>query len=162
MDILFYGHHYWDRGPWFRKQYFANYLSQRNHRIFYIENSVSMLKWKPGMKNRLLKTIVTNHGENVYIITPSAFLPFPNSYFMRHLFNLKLMHDIRQIFKRYGVTEYAVWFNLLNFSTVISRFKNTKIIFDLSDDIPLFLPISHLYRQLCHLPSSLHSNSGYG
>jgi len=154
MDILFYGHHYWDRGPWFRKQYFASYLAKRDHRIFYIENSVSMLKWRPGMKNRLLKTHVTNPEKNVYVITPSAFFPFPNNYYMRHLFNLKLLRDIRRIFIRYEVNDFTLWFNLLNFSTVISRFKNRKIIFDMSDDIPLFFRLKgreRLYRSQMRL-----------
>ena len=146
MDILFYGHHYWDIGPWFRKQYFANYLAKRNHRVFYIENSVSMLKWRPGKKNRFLKSTVSNPEKNLYVITPSAYFPFPNSYYMRHLFNLKLLWDIRRIFRRYGVKEYVLWFNLLNFSTVISRFKGRKIIFDMSDDIPLFFQLKGMDR----------------
>ncbi len=98
MDILFYGHHYWDSGPWFRKQYFAHYLSQRNHRVFYIENSVSMFRWRPGKKNHFLKTRLSNPQENLYVITPSAYFPFPNSYYTRHLFNLKLLADIKRIF----------------------------------------------------------------
>ncbi len=147
MDILFYGHHYWDRGPWFRKQYFAHYLARRNHRVFYIENSVSMMKWRPGMKNRLLKPRVSHPEENLYVITPSAYFPFPNSYYMRHLYNLKLLADIRRIFRSYGVTAYVLWFNLLNFSSVLSRFKDRKIIFDMSDDIPLFFQLKGKKRQ---------------
>ena len=147
MDILFYGHHYWDKGPWFRKQYFAHYLAKRDHRVFYIENSVSMRKWRPGMKNRLLKTCVSNPQENLYLITPSALFPFPNSYYIRHLFNLKLLTDIRRIFRRHGVSEYVLWFNLLNFASVLSRFRDRKIVFDMSDDIPLFFQLKGKQRQ---------------
>jgi glycosyltransferase involved in cell wall biosynthesis len=144
MDILFYGHHYWDQGAWFRKQYFAHFLSKRNHRVFYIENSVSMFRWRPGHKNRFLKTQLSMPQENLYVITPSAFFPFPNSYYTRHLFNLKLLADIRRIFRRTGVKEYMVWFNLLNFSTVLPRLKDKKIVFDMSDDIPLFFQLKNM------------------
>jgi len=147
MDILFYGHHYWDIGPWFRKQYFAYYLAERGHRVFYIENSVSMLKWRPGKKNRLLKSRVSNPQKNLYVITPSAYFPFPNSYYMRYLFNLKLLADIHRIFRRYKVMEYVIWFNLLNFASVLSTFKDRKIIFDMSDDIPLFFQLKGKERQ---------------
>lgn len=146
MDILFYGHHYWDSGPWFRKQYFAHYLSQRNHRVFYIENSVSMFRWRPGKKNRFLKTRLSNPQENLYVITPSAYFPFPNSYYTRHLFNLKLLADIKRIFRKQQVTDYILWFNLLNFSTVLPRFKDRKIVFDMSDDIPLFFQLKNMER----------------
>ena len=162
MDILFYGHHYWDSGPWFRKQYFANYLAKRKHRVFYIENSVSMMKWRPGMKNRLLKPRVSNPQENLYVITPSAFFPFPNTYFMRHLYNLKLLADIRRIFRRFGVTDYIIWFNLLNFASVLYRFKDRKIVFDMSDDIPLFFQLKgkpKQYRQQMRLLKKAHAHA---
>jgi hypothetical protein len=162
MDILFYGHHYWDRGPWFRKQYFAHYLAKRKHRVFYIENSVSMLKWRPGKKNRLFKTVVSNPQENVYVITPSAYYPFPHSKPTRYLFNLKLLRDIRKIFRKYDVQDYMLWFNVLNFSTVLNRFKDRTIVFDMSDDIPLFFQLkgmNRLYRSQLDLLKNAYAHA---
>ena len=101
------------------------------------------------MKNRLLKTQVRQSDENLFVITPSAYFPFPNSYYMRHLFNLKLLRDIRIIFRQLEVKDFIVWFNLLNFSTVLPNLKNKKIVFDMSDDIPLFFQLKGkqgLYR----------------
>ena len=142
MNILYFGSHYWDKGPWFRKQHFANNLVKRGHHVFYIENSVSMLRFRKNQKNKLIKTQFTKHDDNLTVITPSAFFPFPHNRFMRKLFDLKLVWDIKRHFKKEGINNFAVWFNIIPFSMVIHRLGASKIIFDLSDDVPLFYTLA--------------------
>ena len=77
MNILFFGGHYWDRGSWFRKQQFALRLSKRGHKVFYVEDSVSMLKKKTGDKNKYFKTEIKQVDENlVYNYTKCIFSHF--------------------------------------------------------------------------------------
>jgi len=143
MNILYYGNHYWDRGPWFRKQYFAKYLTERGHCIFFIEGSTSIMKHNKQLKNKLFKFSFEKINDNLYIITPPAYFPFPNSYFSRHLFYLKLVHNIKKLFKSLKIDDYLIWFNIINFSSVLHLLNARKIIFDLSDDIPLYFKLSN-------------------
>ncbi len=137
MNIVFYGGHHWETGPWFRKQQFASRLAERGHKIFYIESSVSMLKKTSKHKNLYLKTQSKEINDNLFIISPSTLFPLPNNYYSRKLFNLKLLFDVKQILKREKVTEYLLWFNQLEFASILP-IKNVKVVFDLADDRPFY------------------------
>ena len=137
MDILFYGGHYWDRGAWFRKQQIASRLANRGHRVFYVEDSVSIIRRNSKHKNQRFQTKVEEIKSNLIIITPSAFLPFPFNKTTRHFSNLKLFYDLKKIFKKYRATNVMLWFNRLEFSTVLDKFRGIKVI-DLCDDLPYY------------------------
>ncbi|MBN1599806.1 MAG: glycosyltransferase [Bacteroidales bacterium] len=142
MNILYYGSHYWDRGPWFRKQHFAKNLANRGHKVFYIEMSVSAFRLRKNHKNKLWKTLFNKVDENITVITPSAFFPFPHSRFIRNMFNRKLVNDIKRYFKKKGIEEFIFWFNIIPFSNVVPKLGASRTIFDLSDDVPLFYQLA--------------------
>lgn len=137
MNILFYGGHYWDRGSWFRKQQFASRLSKKGHRVFYVESSVSILRKTKFDKNLYFKTKITKINDNLFIITPSTMLPFPNYYYLRFIFNLKLLRDFKKYLKKLELTEFIIWFNQVEFSSITKNLKQIKI-FDLADDRPYY------------------------
>ena len=137
MNIIFYGAHYWDAGAWFRKQQFAYRLSKRGHRVFYIEESKSIIHWQKGDRNSLFKTNIIKKNDNLYIITPSCYFPFPNNFMFRKIYNLKLLFEIKKILKNLGINEYIFWFNKIEISSVIEYIPQKKI-FDLCDDIPYY------------------------
>ena len=62
MNILFFGVHYWD-GPWFRKQQFAKRLSDRGHKVFYVEESVSIIRRNKSDRNLPFKTTMRKENE---------------------------------------------------------------------------------------------------
>lgn len=137
MNILFYGGHYWDRGPWFRKQQFASRLSERGHKVFYIEDTPSIIRKTKNHKNHYLKTTVKKLNDNLFIITPSAMFPFPKNFNIGKLYNLKLLRDLKKIFKLNNVKESIIWVNRIEFSNVFDSIKGKKII-DICDDLPYY------------------------
>lgn len=137
MDIIVYGGQYWDRGAWFRKQQFAQRFANRGHRVFYVEDSVSMIRRKKTDKNAYFKTRTEKINDNLYIITPSVFFPFPRNFFMRRLYNLKILFDLKRILKKFNINNYILWVNRIEFSTNLNSLKCKKII-DLCDDVPLY------------------------
>lgn len=140
MNILFYGGHYWDRGSWFRKQQFALRFSKRGHRVFYVEESPSIIRMSRSDKNSFFRTFHKKVNDNLYIITPSGLFPFPRNYVSRHLYNLKLLSDIRKVFRQEGVNDYIIWTNKVEFGTVFDKIDNT-IILDICDDLPLYFKL---------------------
>ena len=134
MNILFFGVHYWD-GTWFRKQQFAKRLSDRGHRVFYVEESVSIIRRKKTDKNLPFKTTIKKLNDNLYIVTPSAMFPYPLNYFTRSLYNLKLLYDVKKIFKRLNISDFLFWFTRPEHGTLLKKLDEKKI-FDLCDDLP--------------------------
>jgi hypothetical protein len=145
MNILFYGGHYWDRGPWFRKQQFASRLSKRGHRVFYVEDSPSIIRRKKNDKNLFFKTVYKKINNNLFIITPSAVFPFPRNYHARNLYNKKLFYDIGRIFKKEGVDDYILWTNRIEIGTLLNKLKKVKII-DICDDIPFYQKLAGYHK----------------
>lgn len=137
MNIIFYGGHHWYKGPWFRKQQFALRLSNNGHKVFYIESTISMFRKKKSDGYNYFKTIFRKINDNLTIVSPSAMFPFPNNYYFRFLYNLKLFLDIRRYFKKNGISDYILWFNQIEFSS-ISRYSSKVTIFDLADDRPYY------------------------
>ena len=137
MNIVFYGGHYWKKDAWFRKQQFASRLAERGHTIFYIEESVSIIRRKKGAQNPLFLTKFEKINENLHLITPSAYLPFPNNYFARKIYNLKLLYEVKRYLKQQSIDNFIFWFNKLDISSVLTRIKEFKI-FDLCDDLPYY------------------------
>ena len=68
MNIIFYGGHYWNKGPWFRKQQFAKRLIDRGHKIFYIESSTSMVRKRKNDENFYFKTRVKKINSKLFEI----------------------------------------------------------------------------------------------
>lgn len=134
MNILFFGIHYWD-SPWFRKQHFAKRLSERGHKVFYVEDSDSIIRRKKKDRNLPLKSTIRQESDNLYIITPSSLFPFPLNYLTRSLYNLKILHDSKKFMKQLNITDFIFWFTRPEHGTFLRKFKGTKI-FDLCDDIP--------------------------
>ncbi len=141
MNILFYGGHYWDHGSWFRKQQYASRLAKRGHRVFYIEDSVSMVRKNDSHKNELFKTKVQKINDNLFIITPSAIFPFPRNPYSRKLYSLKLFSDIKRILKNNDAEDFIFWMNRIEFSTNLKKIKSTKIL-DLCDDLPFYAKLA--------------------
>lgn len=141
MNILYFGGHKWEEGAWFRKQQFALRLSQRGHRVFYVEDAPSMIRRKKGDKNLLLKTTHKKINNNLHIITPSAVFPYPRNFKIRHLYNLKLMNDISKIFGREKIKEFILWASRIEISTVFKNLDNIKII-DICDDLPFYMKLA--------------------
>ncbi|MCB0749412.1 MAG: hypothetical protein KDC90_18260, partial [Ignavibacteriae bacterium] len=127
MNILFYGGHKWESGPWFRKQQFASRLSQKGHRVFYIESSVSMIRVNNSGNNSLLRTKIKKISENLFIITPSMMFPYPNNYYSRKLYNLKLLWEIKRFFKKIDIEDFIFWFNQAEMASVLNHIKQLKI-----------------------------------
>lgn len=142
MNILFYGGHKWGSGPWFRKQQFASRLCKRGHKVFYIESSVSMMRIKSTDEISYFKTKINKINENLYIITPSALFPFPNNYLSRKLYNLKLLKDIKKYFRRNKISDFILWFNQVELSSVLKNITQLKI-FDLADDRPYYSKLAN-------------------
>ncbi|MBI9070041.1 MAG: glycosyltransferase [Melioribacteraceae bacterium] len=140
MDILFYGGHRWENGPWFRKQQFASRLVKKGHRVFYIQNTKSIFRSKGA--NPLLFTRDVKKSDNLILIEPSCFFPYPGNKYSRKAYYLKLVFELKRILKKYGVKEYLTWFNLVEFSSVVNKFEGKKI-FDLADDRPFYLKLSN-------------------
>ena len=141
MNILFFGGHYWDRGPWFRKQQFASRLSKREHKVFYVEGSISMLRKKATDKNKYFETDCKKVTENLFVITPSALFPFPKARIIRKLYNKKLFMDITRIFNKYNVNEFLLWTNRIDFAANLLESKNIKIL-DICDDLPFYYKLA--------------------
>lgn len=142
MNILFYGGHKWESGPWFRKQQFASRLSQKGHRVFYIESSVSMIRVNNSGNNSLLRTKIKKISENLFIITPSMMFPYPNNYYSRKLYNLKLLWEIKRFFKKIDIEDFIFWFNQAEMASVLNHIKQLKI-FDLADDRPFYFKLAN-------------------
>lgn len=138
MNILFYGGHYWNKGPWFRKQQFAHRLCLRGHSVCYLEDSVSIVRKNYTHSNHLLKLQTRQLKDKCYIFTPSVYFPYPQNYFSRYLYNLKLMIDIHRFYAQKKIKDFVIWYNMLPFSSVVSLYKNRYKIFDLCDDIPAY------------------------
>ena len=138
MNILYYGGHYWDRGAWFRKQQFASRLAKRGHTIFYIEDSVSMIRKTDNHKNKYIITSFNKINNNLYIITPSCLFPLPNNYWSRFFFNLKLLLEIKIFFYKQDIQDFIIWYSHVPFSNILFLLKKRKIIFDLCDDLPYY------------------------
>ena len=134
MIILFFGVHYWD-GPWFSKQQFAKRISDRGHKVFYVEESVSIIRRNKSDRNLPFKTTMRKENDNLYIITPSAIFPYPLNYFTRSLYNLKLLNDSKRFFKRLNVSDFHFWFTRPEHGTFLKKINGLKI-FDLCDDLP--------------------------
>ncbi len=137
MNILFYGGHKWESGPWFRKQQFASRLTGRGHNVFYIESTVSIVRKSKFKEIFYFKTSFKKINEKLYIITPSALFPFPNNYYSRKLYNLKLLYDIKRFFKKNEINDFILWFNQVEFASILKNFSELKI-FDLADDRPYY------------------------
>lgn len=134
MNILFFGVHYWD-SPWFRKQQFAKRLSERGHKVFFVEESISIIRRKSSDKNLPFKSTIRKINDNLYIITPSAMFPYPLNYFTRSLYNLKILRDVKKFFKNLGVSDYMFWCTRPEHGTFLKKLRGKKI-FDLCDDLP--------------------------
>lgn len=137
MNILFFGGHYWDRGAWFRKQQFALRLSRKGHKVFYVEESKSIIRKSRGDKNDFFNTIYQKINDNLFIITPSCLFPYPSNYFTRNTYNIKLLFDIERILKYENVRNYILWTNKIEISTRFHKINKTKIL-DICDDLPLY------------------------
>ncbi len=142
MNIVFYGGHRWEQGAWFRKQQFANRFAERGHKVYYIEDSISIIRKKNHHTNKYFKTYTKKINENLTVIIPSAFFPFPKNKKIRHLYNVKLLSDIKRILKSDGINDFLLWFNRLEFSTVLPKLNNTIKIVDLCDDIPFYAKLA--------------------
>ena len=142
MNIVFYGGHRWEQGAWFRKQQFASRFAKRGHNVYYIEDSISIIRKKKTHTNKYIKTYVKKINKNINVIVPSAFFPFPKNKKIRHLYNLKLLGDIKRILKKDGVNEFLLWFNRLEFSTILTKLNSTIKIVDLCDDIPFYAKLA--------------------
>lgn len=140
MNILFFGIHYWD-SPWFRKQQFAKRLSDRGHKVFYVEDSDSIIRRKKNDRNLPFKTTIRKENDNLYIITPSALFPYPLNYFTRSLYNLKILNDSKKFFKQLNISEFVFWFTRPEHGTFLQKIDGYKI-FDLCDDIPGYSKLS--------------------
>ncbi len=150
MNILFFGIHYWD-SPWFRKQQFAKRLSDRGHKVFYVEDSDSIIRRKKNDRNRPLKSTIRQESDNLYIITPSSLFPFPLNYLTRSLYNQKILHDSKKFMKQLNIKDFIFWFTRPEHGTFLKKFKGTKI-FDLCDDIPGYSLLSgNMKRYKKHL-----------
>lgn len=136
MNILFFGGHYWD-GPWFRKHHFAKRLSDRGHKVFFVENTISMIRKKEEDKNKYFKTTYSKVNDNFYIITPSAIFPFPRNKFSKSLYNKKLFSDIKRILKKEKAEDYIFWTNRIDIGSLYKEIRKTKIL-DICDDIPFY------------------------
>lgn len=134
MNILFFGIHYWD-SPWFRKQQFAKRLSDRGHKVFYVEDSDSIIRRKKDDRNLPFKTTIRKENDNLYIITPSALFPYPLNYFTRSLYNLKILNDSKRFLKQLNISDFIFWFTRPEHGTFLSKLNNIRV-FDLCDDIP--------------------------
>lgn len=141
MDILFYGGHYWEKGPWFRKQQFASRLAQKGHRVFYIQSSPSIVR-RSNSENKYFKTSIKELNENLYLVYPSRLFPKPSNYYSRSLFNQKLYYDLRYILKKMNIKDFILWFNQTEFGTVLNKLNCFKI-FDLADDRPFYLKLAN-------------------
>ena len=140
MNILFFGIHYWD-SPWFRKQQFAKRLSDLGHKVFYVEDSDSIIRRKKDDRNLPFKTTIRKENDNLYIITPSAIFPYPLNYFTRSLYNLKILNDSKKFLKQLGISDFIFWFTRPEHGTFLSKLKGLRI-FDLCDDIPGYSKLS--------------------
>jgi len=137
MNIVFFGGHYWDRGSWFRKQQFAKRLAQRKHNVFYVEQSISMIRKTSNDKNSYLKTKINKIYENLFVITPSTFFPFPRNRTIRNLYNKKILFDISQIMNKFHFTPDLWWWDRLDFITDLREIKGIHVV-DLCDDLPYY------------------------
>lgn len=157
MNILFFGIHYWD-SPWFRKQQFAKRLSDRGHKVFYVEDSDSIIRRKKNDRNLPLKSTIRQESDNIYIITPSSIFPFPLNYFTRLLYNLKILHDSKKFMKKLNITDFIFWFTRPEHGTFLKKLNGLKI-FDLCDDIPGYSLLSgnmkRYHRHMSFLKRSL-------
>lgn len=150
MNILFWGIHYWD-SPWFRKQQFAKRLADRGHKVFFVEDSDSIIRRMKNDRNLPFKSTIKKINENLYIITPSSLFPYPLNFFTRSLYNLKILYDCKRFMKRLGIEEFIFWFTRPEHGTVLKKIKGPKI-FDLCDDIPGYSLLSgNLKRYRKHL-----------
>lgn len=154
---MFFGIHYWD-SPWFRKQHFAKRLSDRGHKVFYVEDSDSIIRRKKNDRNLPLKSTIRQESDNLYIITPSSLFPFPLNYLTRSLYNLKILHDSKKFMKQLNITDFIFWFTRPEHGTFLRKFEGTKI-FDLCDDIPGYSLLSgnmrNYHRHMSFLKRSL-------
>jgi len=157
MDIVFIGGHQWD-GPWFRKQQFASRLSGRGHRVFYVEDSVSIIRWNQKSKIHPYRIRLKKINNYLYIITPPAFFPFPLNPYIRSLYNHNFFHQLNKLLKSVNATDYVLWFNRMEYSTYLKNINGFKI-FDLCDDLPGYSLLSNnrkaYSRQMYYLKNSL-------
>lgn len=136
MNIIFYGGHHWE-DAWFRKQQFAKRFSEKGHRVFYVEQSKSMIRLNKNDKNKLFKTKVEKINDNLYIVSPSAIFPFPYKKTIRKWYNKKIFFDIKSYLRKLGANDYILWINRFDFINNLSDIKAIKII-DVCDDIPFY------------------------
>jgi hypothetical protein len=150
MNILFFGIHYWD-SPWFRKQQFAKRFAERGHKVFYVEDSDSIIRRKKGDRNLPLRSTIRKENENLFVITPSALFPYPLNYFSRSLYNLKILNDCKRFLKKLGINEFMFWFTRPEHGTFLKGMNQIKI-FDICDDIPGYSLLSgNMKRYKKHL-----------
>lgn len=160
MNLLFFGVHYWD-SAWFRKQHFAKRLSDRGHKVFYVEESVSIVRRQKTDRNLPFKTTIRKENDNLYIITPSAIFPYPLNSFSRSLYNLKLLNDAKRIFKRENITDFNFWFTRPEHGTFLKKIEGIKI-FDMCDDLPGYSKLAgdkKSYKQQMRFLKSAYKNS---
>lgn len=161
MNILFFGIHYWD-SPWFRKQQFAKRFAERGHKVFYVEDSDSIIRRKKGDRNLPLRSTIRKENDNLFVITPSALFPYPLNYFTRSLYNLKILNDCKRFLKELGINEFIFWFTRPEHGTFLKGMNQIKI-FDICDDIPGYSLLSgnmkRYKKHLFYLQNSLkHTN----
>ncbi len=137
MNILFYGGHYWDRGPWFRKQHFAERLSKLGHTIFYIEDSVSIIRKDSNDKNHYFKIQYKKINNNLYIITPPTYLPFPNNTLSEMIYYKMLHIRLSWYFKKNNIKIDCLWVCQSSSYYLLKYFGNRLIkVYDVADDEP--------------------------
>lgn len=157
MNFIFFGIHYWN-SPWFRKQQFAKRLSDHGHKVFYVEDSVSIIRRKKNDINLPFKTTIREENKNLYIITPSAIFPYPLNYFTRSLYNFKILNDSKKFLRKKNIEDFIFWFTRPEHGTGLKRINGYKI-FDLCDDIPGYSKLSgnnKAYKQhMNHLERAL-------